>query len=69
MLKHPDKRKTWGVKSKSGFYLGTSLEHYHYYWAYMPDTRAIRPGGILLSVRGGISVVQLTTDDNTKHHE
>ncbi|KAL7544565.1 hypothetical protein ACHAWF_007943 [Thalassiosira exigua] len=27
----PDKRKSWGVKSRRGHYVGTSLEHYRYY--------------------------------------
>ena len=31
MLEHPDKRKTWNAKSKPTIYLGTSLEHYHYF--------------------------------------
>ncbi|KAL7551824.1 hypothetical protein ACHAWF_015016 [Thalassiosira exigua] len=37
----PDKRKSWGVKSRRGHYVGTSLEHYRYYWGYFSDTRAI----------------------------
>ena len=41
MLEHPDKRKTWGVKSKPGYYVGTSLEHYRYYWGWMNDTKII----------------------------
>ena len=42
MLEHPDKRKTWGVKSKPGYYVGTSLENYRYYWVWMNDTKRIR---------------------------
>ena len=42
MLEHPDKRKTWGVKNKPVIYLGTSLEHYRYFWGYNFDTKAIR---------------------------
>ena len=42
MLENPDKRKTWGVKSKPGYYVGTSLEHYRYYWGWMNETKRIR---------------------------
>ena len=42
MLEHPDKKKTWGVKSKPGYYVVTSLEHYRYYWGWMNDTKRIR---------------------------
>jgi hypothetical protein len=38
----PDKRKTWGIKSHKGFYIGTSTEHYRYYKAYCTDTRAVQ---------------------------
>ncbi len=40
--KQPDKQKTWGVKSKKGYYVGTSLKHYCYYNGYLPERRAIR---------------------------
>ena len=42
MLEQTDKRKTWGVKSKRGHYLGTSFEHYRYYYGYFAETRAKR---------------------------
>ena len=42
MYEHPGKRKTWGVKSKKGHYVGTSLEHYRYYFGYFSDTKAVR---------------------------
>ena len=42
MLEHPNKTKTWGVKSKPGYYVGTSLEHYRYYLGWMNDTKRIR---------------------------
>ena len=42
MLENPDKIKTWGVRSKPGYYVGTSLEHYRYYWGWMSETRKIR---------------------------
>ena len=41
-LEQPDKRKSWGVKSKLGHYLGTSLEHYRYYFGYFAETGAKR---------------------------
>ena len=28
----PDKRKTWGVKCRKGYYIGTSREHYQYFF-------------------------------------
>ena len=27
ILENPDKRKTWGLRRKSGYYVGTYLEH------------------------------------------
>ena len=42
MLENSEKRKTLGVRSKPGYYVGTSLEHYHYYWGWMRDTKKIR---------------------------
>merc|ERR1712086_715594 len=42
MLEHPDKRKSWGVKGKKGTYIGTTLEHYRYYYGWFPETRGIR---------------------------
>ena len=38
----PGQRKTWGVKSKKAFYVGTSMEHYRYYWASVVETGAIQ---------------------------
>ena len=42
MLENPDKRKTWGMRSKPGYYVGTSLEHYRYYWGCMSETKKLR---------------------------
>ena len=42
MLENPDKGKTWGVRSKPGYYVGTSLDHYCYYWGWMRETKKIR---------------------------
>ena len=42
MLEQPDKRKSWGVKSKPGYYVVTSSEHYRYCWRWMNDTNRIR---------------------------
>ncbi|KAL7523352.1 hypothetical protein ACHAWF_000485, partial [Thalassiosira exigua] len=41
MMEHPDKGKTWGVKSKKGHYIGTSLEHCRYFRGYSEETRGI----------------------------
>ena len=42
MLENPDKRKTWGVKSNLGYYVGPSLENYRYYWGWTNETKRIR---------------------------
>ena len=42
MLENHDKKKTWGVRSKPGYYVGTSLERYRYYWGWMRETKKIR---------------------------
>ena len=42
MLEHPNKRKTCGVKSKPGYYVGTYLENYRYYWGWTNETKRIR---------------------------
>ena len=38
----PDKRKTWSIKIKKGFYVGTLLEHYRYYMAYCSKSQAVQ---------------------------
>ena len=38
----PDKRRTWSIKSKKGYYIGTSDEHYRYFHAYIPETGGIQ---------------------------
>ena len=38
----PDKRKTWEVKCRKGYYIGTSREHYRYFQAYIPETGGIQ---------------------------
>jgi hypothetical protein len=38
----PGDRKTWDMRCESGFSLGTLMEHYRCYLAYVARTRAIR---------------------------
>ena len=42
MLEDPKIQRTWGVKSKPGFYTGTSLVYYQYYWGWNRETQRIR---------------------------
>ena len=42
MYIQPDKQKMYAPKAIKGWYTGTSMEHYRYYKAWFPDTRASR---------------------------
>ena len=61
MLENPDKRKTWGVRSKPGYYVGTSLEHYRYYWVWMKDTKKIRGSDTVSFKHKYIKIPSITT--------
>ena len=38
----PAARPTWGEHTKSGFYIGTSWEHYRCHSVYLPETKGVR---------------------------
>ena len=40
----PSKRKTWEEHTKSGFYLGNSVEHYRCHEIWITDTKSLRVG-------------------------
>ena len=40
----PSKQKTWGEHTKSGFYLGTSWDHYRCHVVWITDTKHARTG-------------------------
>ena len=40
----PSKRKTWGEHTKTGFYIGTSWDHYRCHEVWIKDTRTTRVG-------------------------
>ena len=63
MLGNPDKRKTWGVRSKPGYYVGTSLKHYRYYWGWMRETKKIRGSENLMFKQKYITNHSVTTGD------
>ena len=45
----PDKRKTWAEHTKSGFYLGTSWNHYRCHEIWVSDTKSARVGQTVFS--------------------
>ena len=59
----PDKRKTWEVKSKKGYYFGTSMEHYRYYMAYIPETGGIQGSETMFFKHKYITMPALTSAD------
>ena len=63
MLENPYKRKTWGVRSKPGYYVGTSLEHYRYYWGWMSETKKIRGSKTVSFKHKYITNPSVTTGD------
>ena len=65
MLKNPDKRKTWGVRSKPGYYISTYLEHYRYYWGGMRETNKIRGSDTVRFKQKYITNPSIITDDAT----
>ena len=64
MLENPDKRKTWGVRSQASYYVGTSLEHYRYYWGWMKETNKIRGSDTVSFKHKYITNPSITTDDD-----
>ena len=38
----PALRPTWGEHTKSGFYIGTSWEHYRCHKIWLPETKGVR---------------------------
>ena len=64
MLEHPDKIKTWGMNSKPVYYIGTSLEHYRYYWGWMNDTKRIRGSDTVKFKHKYITNPSITTGDD-----
>ena len=59
----PDKRRTWGVKSHKGFYIGTSFEHYRYYKAYCTSTKAVQGAETMFFKHKYITTPSLTSRD------
>ena len=63
MLENPDKRKTWGVRINTGYYVGTSLEHYRHYWGCMKETKKIRVSDTVSFKHKNITNISITTGD------
>ena len=63
MLENPDKIKIWGVKSKPGYYVGTSLEHYRYYWGWTNNTKKTRGSDTVKFKHKYITNPSITTGD------
>ena len=59
----PDKRKTWGIKSKKGYYIGTSREHYRYFHAYIPETGGIQGSETMYFKHKYITMPSVTSAD------
>ena len=53
----------WGVRSKTGYYVGTSLEHYRYYWGWMREIKKIRGSDTVSFKHKYITNHSITTGD------
>ena len=51
------------MKSNPGYYVDTSLEHYHYYWGWMHDTNRIRGSDTVKFKHKYITTPSITTCD------
>ena len=51
------------MKSKPGYYAGTSLEHYRYYWGLMNETQKIRGSDIVKFKHKYITNCSIKTED------
>ena len=60
----PDEQKTWGVKCKKGYYIGTSREHYRYFQAYIPETGGIQGSETMFFKHKYITMPALTSANN-----
>ena len=59
----PDKRRTWSIKSKKGYYIGTSRQHYRYFHAYIPETGGIQGSETMYFKHKYITMPSLTLAD------
>ena len=59
----PNKRMTWEVKCKKGYYIGTSLEHYRYYFAHIRDTGGIQGSETMYFKHKYITMPTVTPSD------
>ena len=59
----PENRHTWSVKTKKGFYVETSTEHYRYYKAYIPETGSIQGTETMFFKHKYITMPALTAAD------
>ena len=53
----------WGVRSNPGYYVGTSLEHYCYYWGWMRKTKKIIGSDTVVFKHKYITNPSVTTGD------
>ena len=51
------------MKSKPGYYIGTPLENYRYYWGWMNDTKRIRGSDTVKLKHKYITNTSITTGD------
>ena len=51
------------MRSKPGYYVGTSLEHYRYYWGWMRETKKIRGSDTVIFKHKYITNPSVTTGD------
>lgn len=63
MLEPPRSRRSWGVHSKRGHYVGTSLEHYRYYNGYFSETHSIRGSESVIFKHKYITTPTVTPED------
>ena len=49
------------MRSKPGYYVGASLEHYRYYWGWMRDTKKIRGSYTVSFKHKNITNTSITT--------
>ena len=59
----PKLRETWAAHTTTGYYIGTSWEHYRNHRVYIKDTRIVRTGATVFFKHKYLTMPTVTTLD------
>ena len=56
-------KKSWAAHTATGYYIGTSWEHYRNHKVYIKDTRSVRTGETVFFKHKNLTMPTVTTSD------